>query len=78
MNAEKLRKITDCLCQQIDDCRECKENFNMSRHPMCCLYACHEYEFCRGCDDCGIYHEDFKDFIKRWSDEDSNSRSMEF
>lgn len=76
MTEEKLREITDCLCQQIADCQECRKNFNMTQ-SMCCLYACHEYEFCRGCDDCGIYHESFKDFIERYQDENSDSRSVE-
>lgn len=77
MNAEKLKEITDCLCQQIENCNDCSKYFNMP-HNMCCLYVCHEYEFCRGCDDCGIYHEDFKDFIERYQDENSNSGSVEF
>lgn len=75
MNDEKLRKIIDCLCQQINNCQDCREYFNMPYH-ICCLYTCHEYEFFSGCcDDCGTHHEDFKDFVERY--EDSNSRSME-
>ena len=61
MNYEKA---ISCLCNQLNNCNVCSEIFNMP-YDICCLYECHEHEFCKNCNDNGFYHENFKEWMEK-------------
>lgn len=59
------------VCEKMTSCKECNKKFN-TPWSFCCLFVCHEYEFCRDCNE-GIYGENFKRYIN----ENRDYRSME-
>lgn len=69
--AKTLESAISCLCNQLNNCQECSELFNMP-NSFCCLNECHEHEFCRNCEK-GIYSDNFKDWMDRYEDSDSGS-----
>lgn len=50
--------------QEMSSCKECGKQFHMP-FDWCCLFECHEHEFCRNCDE-GIYSEEFKKWIGKY------------
>lgn len=53
------------ICQQLSSCLECKTKFNMP-DGYCCLMECGEHEWCKYCEDKGIYHLKFKE-LEEWA-----------